>query len=359
MKTALNLLLLIFTISFLNLSCKDDTITGPGSDNLNPGRRDYEWSVDTLSMPMNIINAIWGSSPSDVWVVGAGGDFNDRLLHYDGSKWSTYKKEMIICPGNTLFGFAKNNVWMGGRDGEIWHYDGIKWDRAYKYRVKGAGFVNVKTIWGQNSSNLYACGVIFYKETAFEPESHKGFVLHYDGHEWKEVCLGDFNSQFITVRMEQSKVYIYSYGIDQFSAANDIITFYELDGSKLNKIYSNNHGQVTGGCFELFGNELLFWINREVFKYRNYVKLKPFIKLFSITEPKFDYYIFGRNEKDVFICTIGGLAHYNGNDVQYLLHYPEKQMIMPGELLFEKDIFCGAYNFNTRTNMVIHGRLKE
>ncbi|MGE5520987.1 MAG: hypothetical protein ACM3VS_13735 [Candidatus Dadabacteria bacterium] len=363
MKRVLNYSFLLITIiiSILNFSCKKDTITGPDLSNLEPGRRDYLWSVDTLKMPMNSLNSIWGSSPEDVWAVGAGGDFNDRLQHFDGSRWTAYNKEMIICAGNTLFGFSKNDVWMGGQDGEIWHYDGVKWDRNYRYEVDGTMLVNVKNIWGSGPNDIYACGVLFYKASAFEPDSHKGFILHYDGNNWTEICKGDFNSQFSSIRKEKDKVYVFSLSIDQFSNVNDTFTFYELGGSKLKPIYSNTCGQANWGHFELFGKDLLFWINKDVLSLVD-SKINgngTFIKLFTIDNPNFNYYISGRNAKDVFISATDGLAHYNGDDTQYLLHYPETQTLSSGLLLFEKDVFCAFYDYSTNTNMILHGKFTE
>jgi len=119
-----------------------------------PGRRDYVWTVDTLDMPMNWIDAVWGASPNDVWAVGAGGTYNDRLLHYDGEKWTTYTNERIWCTGNVLFGFSEDDVWMGGGGGwlsggaGIWHYDGTKWSQNYVYDIQDSPLMYVQDIWG-------------------------------------------------------------------------------------------------------------------------------------------------------------------------------------------------------------------
>ena len=71
----------IFLITAFN--CKD-TIVNP---QMEPGRRDYTWELDTLNMPMNYLGAVWGAVPNDLWAVGAGGTSLDRLQHYDGNNW--------------------------------------------------------------------------------------------------------------------------------------------------------------------------------------------------------------------------------------------------------------------------------
>ena len=135
----LTLLLIIF---LFGLTICKKMPTPPQSP--QPGSRNYTWKLDTLDMPMNYISSVWGAAPNDVWAAGAGGTEYDRLLHYDGETWSTYKNEPINCSANNLFGFSANDIWMGGQAGwgykgaGIWHYDGTQWSQNYIYYVEGA-----------------------------------------------------------------------------------------------------------------------------------------------------------------------------------------------------------------------------
>lgn len=323
------------------------------SEEITPGRRDYFWHVDTLNMPMNFLYSVWGSSPEDVWAVGAGGDFDDRLQHFDGNKWTAYKKEMITCSGNTLFGFSPNDVWMGGGDGEIWHFDGSKWGRNYKYEVDGAVLVFIKSIHGTNSNDVYASGTIFYKGSAFEPDSHKGFVLHYDGYTWTEVCKGNFNSQFLQIRKEKDKIYVYSLTFDQFNGDNDIITYYELNGSMLKKIYSNTRGNMNMGCMSTIGSKVYFLEGKNICSYFNG---KP-LSLLSVTNENFGNGFTGRSESDIFIRMNDGLAHYNGKDILYLCYPPQNAILANEPMIFEKDVFNCLFDPTSGKNMMLHGKL--
>jgi hypothetical protein len=67
---------------------------------------------------------MWGSSPNDIWGISSGTDSN--ICHYDGVKWSCDGIFRSLCP-NSIFGFTKNNIWIGDLQGEIWHYDGNSW----------------------------------------------------------------------------------------------------------------------------------------------------------------------------------------------------------------------------------------
>lgn len=65
--------------------------------------------------------SVWGSGPSDVWMVGDGG----TILRSDGSE-----DNLTIVPSPTTFrltqvgGTGKNDVWIVGDGGTVLHYDG-------------------------------------------------------------------------------------------------------------------------------------------------------------------------------------------------------------------------------------------
>jgi hypothetical protein len=352
------LLIAVLSFSLLLNFCKNTSV----APELTPGSRNYFWELDTLDMPMNYIGSVWGASPNDVWAVGAGGTEYDRLLHYDGTKWSTYTKETIWCTGNTLFGFSANDVWMGGGGGwlskgaGIWHYDGVKWSQNYVYDVEGSYDAQVTDIWGTNPNDLYASGVISFFDGSMDV--WRGFVVRYDGGRWYEIVRAQFNSQFITVRKEQDKVYLYSVGVNYESpSVIDYLDleFYQLDGDKLKKIYSNKEAQINAISLYTINAKAYFVIDRDVFRYVN----GRFVKYMSIGLESFGYQICGRNEKDLFLRMKDGIAHHNGVDIEYLYNFPLYSINLNKEsVLFEKEVFfCGlSQDFK---NLVLHGRLKE
>lgn len=236
----------------------------PTAPELVPGRRDYIWELDTLDMPVNYIASVWGASPDDVWAVGAGGTQNDRLLHYDGTKWSTYTNETIWCTGNTLFGFSADDVWMGGGAGwlahgaGIWHYGGVKWSQHYVYDVEDSYDADVQDIWGTAPNDIYASGVISFYDG--QTDDFRGFVLHFDGKRWQEVVgVGPINSQFLTVRKEGNTAYLFS------AASFHIHEFYELNGNKLTRIYS---GQDANSLYTI-NERVYFLIDHDIYSYVN------------------------------------------------------------------------------------------
>jgi hypothetical protein len=354
------LLIALLSFSLLFTYCKNTTV----APELKPGRRDYVWELDTLDMPVNYIGSMWGASPNDVWAVGPAGTENDRLLHYDGAKWSTYKKEPINCAANALFGFSADNVWMGGQAGwgskgaGIWHYDGVKWSQNYVYDVEGSYDVQVYDIWGSGPNDIYASGVITFYDG--KTDDFRGFLLHYDGRRWQEVVrVGPVNSQFLIIRKEQNRAYVHSFGSGGGSSAYETVTFYEVKGHELREIYSTSLADIYWASLNAVAGKVYFVIGKDAFRYLG----GSLVKQFSFQYPQFDSGISGRNENDLFVTMKDGIAHYNGTDTEYLYKFPVDDMGQINvPMIFEKEVFFCIWNLtgpSYATNLILHGRLKE
>ncbi len=342
------LLVILLGVTCLNFCKRVPTLPEP-----EPGPRNYMWEVDTLNMEMNYISSIWGASPSDIWTVGPGGTYQDRLWHFDGTNWSAYNKEPILCLGNTLFGFRTDNVWMGGggclvHGAVIWHYDGTKWSQHSEYDVKGSYSVDINDIWGINKNNIYACGIFVLKDE--QTERIRGFVLHYDGQSWKEVVKADFPSQFHTVRSEGNKVYIFSSATE--NGIRGDFEIYEIKNRQLNKIYTGP--RMTGISLYSLAGKVYFVMGQDVCRYTN----GSFVKQFTIDFENFGNKIYGRHENDQFIRMTDGIVHYNGQNMEYLYTFPQLSISIKDVVLFERDIFFCCRS-NLTIELIIHGKLKD
>ncbi len=316
-------------IAFLSLlltTC-GESIVGP---NFLPGRRDYVWTLDTLKTPFNYFTGLWGSSPSDVWTVGGGGNDEDRLWHFDGTKWSPYTKERIICTGETLFGFSKDNVWMGGGDGRIWHYDGNAWKENFVYKPK-EGWASIRDMWGRDKNDIYIVG------TNFIGTKSKAFILHFNGNKWYEYYLADYPSQFIKIKGDDKNIFISGLKVDDdpnnpIQVESGFIK--KLDNNKFVDVFENN-GNPGFGVFYI-GKEAHILIERRLYKYSN----NSLIKIMDIDEPNFAFGVYGRNYKDLFIKLYDGVGHYNGTDIIYLYKFSSNYSYYSGNPMdFGNSIF--------------------
>jgi hypothetical protein len=110
------------------------------------------------------LNAVWGSSATDVFAVGidagAGLYGGALIIHYDGSTWSSMHAEEMSgvdsvggiwgSSPSDVFATAENN---DNANNSILHYDGSSWS------VMGGGpFPNLIGLWGTSGADVFAVG---------------------------------------------------------------------------------------------------------------------------------------------------------------------------------------------------------
>ena len=310
-----------------------------------PGRRDYTWTVDSVySAPGGWMNAIWGASANDVWICSAGG--YDRLWHFDGSEWKPWSKH-IPSSLESLYGFASDNIWMGTMDGSIYHYDGKNWSVVYTYAIKGMGEPDIFDLWGTSPSNIYAVGTVLPDEGP----PYRGFVLHYDGKNWKQLLVTDFGVQLQRVRDTRQGVFIRGVKSVYVGGAPDTLVLYQYSKGRLHELLSMPENDESAMIWvnNIEGNAYI--LNRK--ELLRYSKGK-FIPVTEFPSPKTVYSFFGRSIKDVFVITSDGLLHYNGTDTKLLIDIPPAQ---PNALLLNNDVFFFVNDFKGETNLIYHGIL--
>ena len=140
---------------------------------------------------------VWGTSPSDVFVVGNSTDSSvGAVYHYDGSRWSTVwesSASALSLDGLTLNGvwgsspsdvFAVGGGWgSAGRREVILHYDGSSWSL-----MDGGTTYGLASVWGSSPSDVFAVGGGW---GAPEYTEYRGVILHYDGESWSQMATGE------------------------------------------------------------------------------------------------------------------------------------------------------------------------
>jgi hypothetical protein len=105
--------------------------------------------------------AIWGTSESDLTVVGRPGS----IIHYDGSTWAL-QTSAATADLRSVHGLSSTNIMAVGDSGTIVHYDGSSWSR------QSSG----------TTVNLY--GVQMVSPTLAFAVGDSGVVVQYDGSKW-------------------------------------------------------------------------------------------------------------------------------------------------------------------------------
>lgn len=129
------------------------------------------WAVVTEGQPAALLSA-WGTSASDVWVVG--GDPRDGtgplVYHYDGEAWTKLDTGLRSVDLWWVTGFAGGPIYMSGSNGTIVRYQ----DGAFEPMTTPGNFI-VFGLWGAAPDDVWAVGGSF---------GGNGFVWRYDGAAW-------------------------------------------------------------------------------------------------------------------------------------------------------------------------------
>ncbi|HTY57668.1 MAG TPA: hypothetical protein VMF59_02585 [Bacteroidota bacterium] len=152
----------------------------PGAD-----PRNFSWAVDTISSPAGavVMKSIWGSSTSDVYVVGHADPPGHAMYHYDGSRWQGVP--LTVPEGGKItgviglaqvFGFISTDiVAVGAKAGLslVIHFDGNSWSEM---GVPAGGALNA--VWGMYNGEMWAAGA-------------PGTIYHYIGLAWQNEIFPD------------------------------------------------------------------------------------------------------------------------------------------------------------------------
>ena len=151
-------------------------------------------SMDSSSAGMmpgtdHTLFAVWGSSPSDVFAVG----YKNILLHYNGSAWSNMGSP-ILYPGD-VWGTSSSDVFIVGAFANIWKYNGSVWNEMSSGTTISPTASMLNGIWGSSSSDIFAVGA-------------GGTILHYHSSSAGNVTATVASTPFYTGAPNEYNLYV-------------------------------------------------------------------------------------------------------------------------------------------------------
>ena len=333
------IIVVIAVITIATNSCKDN---GTGPETLEPGRRDYVWSVDTLNLGGNYpqLRRIWGSSPNDVYVVGEGSPSEHNVWHFDGNNWSPLNQSGYFNLA-AIYGFGKNNVWIGSSDnGEMYHYNGTTWKQTTILKAEGYGRMLDNNLWGPDSNDIYASCTT----ERISDKIYVGMLFHYDGVDWKRVEMPDYEKNaFIVVRKDALNNFV----MTTLSAYNNYQKVVEWDG----KSYTELCNTTDGVTLINIGEKIYYSCGKKVYVFEN-----GSAELWhDFTGTEFKGLLGGRNERDIFTKNADGIGHYNGTDLKTI--YSNDFLPMWSELFDTEVFFTSLDGRNGKPVTIVHGKI--
>ena len=133
-------------------------------------------------------SSIWASSTSDIYcvVVGDLDHLDSSVLHYDGSSWTTAMNQVSTLW--SVWGSSSTDVFVVGDGSTIRHFDGVSWSRMNSGSESPewpAAPLSGRAIWGSSSQDVFVVGggSRWYSDTWYDGQG--SLLLHYDGTEWR------------------------------------------------------------------------------------------------------------------------------------------------------------------------------
>ncbi len=336
-------------ITLLQFSCKSPI----EPDNTLPGRRDYTWTQDTLKVSaeegyLSIIK-MWASSPTDIWAVGWAYRNENCVWHYDGNGWKNVVVDRYISPF-TVFGFAPNDVWIGGTDGAFWHYDGVKLSKNTEIQLEGFKLVSFAEIRGRNANDIYAVG----RADSIDGFHSTGIIFHFDGGKWSKINTWIPNNNFFSIRFNPPSG---NYIIISNEYYNQTVTakVYRFDGKNLKQLFKGD-GNLG---LDNIGENVYITINGIIYKYEeDTLKIfKDFSHPGYLATVVYAGRIWGKSETDFFTGNQDWwIGHYNGSDLINI--YKPGYTNLSDAVVFPNDVFFIGIDVYSRSNIIVHGKLK-
>jgi hypothetical protein len=339
------ILIIVAAVALITNSCKDN---GTGPENLEPGRRDYVWTIDTLNPGQESLYMlrIWGSSPTDVWAVGASSWTATSLWHYNGTQWRCDSIPRAVNP-SALYGTSSSEVWLGNRNSTIWKYNGIQWKLYGEYKADDFDDITIQDFYGVSSNDVYGIGLKYN----YTSDTTRGVIMHYNGYAWGFVNIPNMWVNFETVVVD-NKTGILLLSGTMYDPKGFVAKIYSWDGKELKELLAGS-----GNTFiTKLGSESFATYNSKIYKYSD--KKLTLWKDNTGSEINGNI-ICGRSSSDFFIESSGGVVHYNGTDFYeiYKNEAGHNAEIMRG-MVFEKDVFFIAVDFTAGKNLIVHGKLE-
>ena len=164
-----------YYITSLHGTADDDIWLGASHYNLHfDGKR---WTqVQNKTGRQRGWREVFAVSRDDVWAVGNQGS----VAHYDGTAWTEQKLEGVEVDLLHVLAFPGPDVWVTDAGDMVYRFDGKRWTRAAAPELQEK---TLHRLWGSSAQDVY---VQFSASDDGPP-----MLLHFDGHDWKTLTLGD------------------------------------------------------------------------------------------------------------------------------------------------------------------------
>ena len=353
--------IILFVLTFTFTACHENqSQTSPTIP--KPGKRNYSWSIDTLSYPTNfqtMMVSIWGTSPNDLYAVGLSDQNTGTMYYYDGVHWKPIKLTSVeggpinaIVGLAQVFGFNSDDIWVVGNE-EI--YDAVTSKSTYVSLILHWKFGQwskasitlgkpLKSVWGNMPDNVWASG-------------EGGTLYHFNGIDWFKIPIDSSVSLGRLYGFSSSDIYCTgAKSVDKgplYDSTEYIL--YHYNGNNWSPIdsflfYNGSFGDKFGFA-DIWGpnNSTLYTIGRGIFLRNGNSWINTFASPYLYSS------IYGTGADNIFaVGPYNSVVQFNGID-----WYQFNSIL--NSSIFASDVWCNeaevfVVSNDGRNTFVFHGR---
>ena len=323
--------------------------------------RTYDWTADTIAYPGSFQTAmrdIWGSSPSNVYIVGFNSSGPGTMFRFDGKQWKTtgfHAAEGGPISGAIslwgLHGFGENDIWFVGEriyqnptpppnfldSSLIIHFDGTRWT---EHKVQGRQRL---AVWGIAPNDVWIGSSI-----------SDGTMLHYDGTSWSKMTLPQATSIYDITGFGSNDVYALGGVLDSVYLATfqifhwDGRTWTLIDSTKQQAASPSDFG---GGGILAVGGQL-FSVGSGMFK-----KQTASWQFLGWDVSSFFTDVYGVSPTSLFVTgSYGGVFHFNGKDLHKYNQLISNNIHFFGVWANGEEVFVVGETGGGFKSVVLHGK---
>ncbi|KAF0151955.1 MAG: glucosyltransferase-I precursor [Ignavibacteria bacterium] len=340
--------LLVTGLTLLAFSCKEGITDSPV---LVKSPLDMTWTVDTLAYPQSVqtlMAQVCAFSKKNIYLVGWSGLVGGEMYHYDGKKW----QNVDISPQvgghrvNRLLGLSPTNIWGVGYQGEndfIVHYNGANWQKQ-AITTKG----NLQRIDGDAPNNIYAIGlddaIYYYNGTKWNYEKVRLKIPDGVPFRWRSVAVFNGTTFLLgeAIKNDFAKTYMVTGKYKEWTV-NDSLDLFFQENEKWGR-----------GGFEKGGNGKLYSYGNYYFEYTSsgWKRLPQPNK----TDMGPGFYVYNDN----YMISLGrGIGYFDGVSWRSIDRFKNPiNLIFPDAWTSGDELFIIANDFSSWPNktIVFHGK---
>jgi hypothetical protein len=226
-----------------------------------------------------------------------------NLVKWNGQRWQLLRIQFYtFCgqvgtgsyPAKSIFAFGPDNIWIGMNGSQV-----VRWN-GQAQSLPECTPVSINKLWGENPNSIWAVG-------------DNGQIAHYDGVRWKRIESGttlDVYDIYGSRNLRTGETEIYAVAAKQFVTFDRRIL--RVRSSGVEAVSDSTIPYSLHGVW-LKGGGPYYVVGSGIYRKRDPMRAGPWQWLHPGVTPYYTYAIRGNDVNDVFICgSYGELLHFNG-----------------------------------------------